>query len=142
MEEKGRPWLSKLGVATETTGVVSAWLDWEAPRRWVLFCRRKVCVVCVAGGGGRACAPRPGWGPCVVSPTAPHPPPQAHMRGCVHGDPGTQVGEHAWVQRGGRAGPGREGAAGTRPARGARARRGACLRVSTHTCGAVSSICR
>lgn len=41
MEEKGRPWLSKLGVATETTGVVSEWVDWEAPRRWALFCRRK-----------------------------------------------------------------------------------------------------
>lgn len=44
MEEKGRPWLSKLGVATETTGVVSEWVDWETPRRWALFCRRKLSV--------------------------------------------------------------------------------------------------
>lgn len=44
MEEKGRPWLSKLGVATETTGVVSEWVDWETPRRWALFCKRKESV--------------------------------------------------------------------------------------------------
>lgn len=44
MEEKGRPWLSKLGVATETTGVVSEWVDWETPRRWALFCRRKQSI--------------------------------------------------------------------------------------------------
>ena len=44
MEEKGRPWLSKLGVATETTGVVSEWVDWETPRRWALFCKRKQSV--------------------------------------------------------------------------------------------------
>lgn len=44
MEEKGRPWLSKLGVATETTGVVSEWVDWETPRRWALFCGRKLFV--------------------------------------------------------------------------------------------------
>lgn len=44
MEEKGRPWLSKLGVATETTGVVSEWVDWETPRRWALFCRKKLSV--------------------------------------------------------------------------------------------------
>lgn len=44
MEEKGRPWLSKLGVATETTGVVSEWVDWETPRRWALFCREKLSV--------------------------------------------------------------------------------------------------
>lgn len=41
MEEKGSPWLSKLGVATETTGVVSECVDWEAPRRWALF---KWCI--------------------------------------------------------------------------------------------------
>lgn len=44
MEEKGSPWLSKLGVATETTGVVSECVDWEAPRRWALFCGRKLAV--------------------------------------------------------------------------------------------------
>lgn len=44
MEEKGRPWLSKLGVATETTGVVSEWVDWETPRRWALFCKSKQSV--------------------------------------------------------------------------------------------------
>lgn len=44
MEEKGSPWLSKLGVATETTGVVSECVDWETPRRWALFCGRKLAV--------------------------------------------------------------------------------------------------
>lgn len=52
MEEKGRPWLSKLGVATETTGVVSEWVDWETPRRWALFCRKS----CRSGDGR--------WGSC------------------------------------------------------------------------------
>lgn len=51
MEEKGRPWLSKLGVATETTGVVSEWVDWEAPRRWALFCRKKGSVTRWQKGG-------------------------------------------------------------------------------------------
>ena len=58
MEEKGRPWLSKLGVATETTGVVSECVDWETPRRWALFCRRKQSV-----RGGR-------WVGCFIQ--APH----------------------------------------------------------------------
>ena len=63
MEEKGRPWLSKLGVATETTGVVSEWVDWETPRRWALFCRRKQSV---RGGRRVGCftqgpTPKPTW---------------------------------------------------------------------------------
>lgn len=66
MEEKGRPWLSKLGVATETTGVVSEWVDWETPRRWALFCREKAVGQEVAGGGAAQAlpsTPRPRWRP-------------------------------------------------------------------------------
>jgi len=40
MAEKGMPWASRLGVATETTGVVRFWASWApAASRWA-FCRR------------------------------------------------------------------------------------------------------
>lgn len=37
MAEKGSPCVSRLGVATETTGVVKEWVAWETPNRCV-FC--------------------------------------------------------------------------------------------------------
>lgn len=45
MAEKGSPCVSRLGVATETTGVVKEWVAWETPNR---------CVFCW-GSEGRGC---------------------------------------------------------------------------------------
>ena len=177
MEEKGRPWLSKLGVATETTGVVSEWVDWETPRRWALFCRRKQSV---RGGRRVGCftqgpTPKPTWATQGPGGLPQHGRPQRHThtgayRGaeihgrnvyaqmCPHLHMFKGEGAHAALQpqhqpgRHPRSPPGwplRPPHRSIQPARsalacvmGTRGRRGVCLRVRTHVCGAVSSICR
>lgn len=112
MEEKGRPWLSKLGVATETTGVVSEWVDWEAPRRWALFCRRKGSVTRRQEGGLRSPGPPrqgPAGAPAPRGPggTAGHSGARRHTRALVHPQRGCEPGRgRAHVHGGRHAGPG------------------------------------
>lgn len=132
MEEKGRPWLSKLGVATETTGVVSEWVDWETPRRWALFCGRKQFVrrdSVSPAGQGQAEIPEPQHGatdmltpPRQCSPASWNTRSSVSQRApCSLASPRTRC---------------------THPEPCQCLWRGVCLRVCTHVCGAVSSICR